>query len=117
MIGPDKVALIKTVDLLQAGKVRITPDTLVETGSGGEGSNTMFSAYLATLLAQNHSPGDSKPYTPSSERDYESSLTGSPAHQDPSIPLPVGPANDAAESSAMSRPLTGAKPTRPKDGT
>ncbi len=117
VIGPDKVALIKTVDLLQAGKVRITPDTLVETGSGGEGSNTMFSAYLATLLAQNHSPGDSKPYTPSSERDYESSLTGSPAHQDPSIPLPVGPANDAAESSAMSRPSTGAKPTRPKDGT
>ena len=90
VIGPDKVALIKTVDLLQAGKVRITPDTLVTAGGGSEGTNTMFSAYLATLLAQKPI-ATSAAYTPSTEKDYVSPLTSTPAQQDPSIPLPVGP--------------------------
>jgi len=89
VIGSDKVALIKTVDLLQAGRVRITPDTLVMAGGGAEGANTMFSAYLATLLAQkSQTPGS--PYTPSTEPDYVSPLT-SPPRQDPTIPLPPSP--------------------------
>ncbi|MCI4363218.1 MAG: hypothetical protein L3K13_02815 [Thermoplasmata archaeon] len=93
VIGPDKVALIKTVDLLQAGKVRITPDTLVMAGGGADGANTMFSAYLATLLAQR--PQTTAPsYSPSAEKDYVSPLTTTPAPQDPSIPLPVAPKED-----------------------
>ncbi|HLM90546.1 MAG TPA: SPFH domain-containing protein [Thermoplasmata archaeon] len=95
VIGPDKVALIKTVDLLQAGHVRITPDTLVS-GEGGGGANTMFSAYLATLLEEKNSHGTSKPYTPSTEPDYVSPLTSGSSGQDPSIPLPPGPANSPA---------------------
>jgi regulator of protease activity HflC (stomatin/prohibitin superfamily) len=90
VIGSDKVALIKTVDLLQAGKVRITPDTLVMAGGGTDGANTMFSAYLATLLAQKATPS-ATPYAPSTEKDYVSPLTSTPARQDPSIPLPTGP--------------------------
>ncbi|MCI4349125.1 MAG: hypothetical protein L3J93_02755, partial [Thermoplasmata archaeon] len=90
VIGPDKVALIKTVDLLQAGKVRITPDTLVMAGGGTDGASTMFSAYLATLLAQKPMSGGAT-YTPSAEKDYVSPLTSTPSRQDPSIPLPVAP--------------------------
>ena len=93
VIGPDKVALIKTVDLLQAGRVRITPDTLVVAGGDGkEGASTMFSAYLATLLAQSGRK-ENETYKPSAEPDYVSSLTDQPPpRQDPSIPLPVPPA-------------------------
>lgn len=90
VIGPDKVALIKTVDLLQAGKVRITPDTLVMAGGGADGANTMFSAYLATLLAQRPESTRS-PYAPTPEKDYVSPLTAQPPRQDPEIPLPTGP--------------------------
>ncbi|HTP54939.1 MAG TPA: SPFH domain-containing protein [Thermoplasmata archaeon] len=90
VIGSDKVALIKTVDLLQAGKVRITPDTLVTAGGGADGTNTMFSAYLATLLAQK-SQATATRYSPSQEPDYISPLTSAPSHQDPSIPLPPDP--------------------------
>jgi regulator of protease activity HflC (stomatin/prohibitin superfamily) len=97
VIGSDKVALIKTVDLLQGGHVRITPDTLVIGGGGGDGANTMFSAYLATLLAQRGSAA-ATPYTPSSAPDYVSPLTGSAPKQDPSIPLPVPPAEASAPS-------------------
>jgi regulator of protease activity HflC (stomatin/prohibitin superfamily) len=104
VIGSDKVALIKTVDLLQAGKVRITPDTLVMAGGGADGANTMFSAYLATLLAQKpQATGPS--YAPSQEKDYVSPLTIGPPPQDPSIPLPTGPT-----ASADSPPET---PTEP----
>ncbi|MGP8078851.1 MAG: SPFH domain-containing protein [Thermoplasmata archaeon] len=90
VIGSDKVALIKTVDLLQAGKVRITPDTLVTAGGGADGTNTMFSAYLATLLAQK-SQAVATRYAPSQEKDYVSPLTSASVRQDPSIPLPVPP--------------------------
>ena len=90
VIGPDKVALIKTVDLLQEGRVRITPETLVIGGGGADGANTMFSAYLATLLAQKGG-APPPPYTPSTEPDYVSPLTAPNAapRQDPSIPLPT----------------------------
>jgi len=97
VIGSEKVALIKTVDLLQAGKVRITPDTLVMTGGGTEGATSMFSAYLATLLAQK-SQSPSQSYAPSTEKDYVSPLTRDPPKQDPSIPLPVAPPTETPET-------------------
>jgi regulator of protease activity HflC (stomatin/prohibitin superfamily) len=116
VIGPDKVALIKTVDLLQAGKVRITPDTLVETASGAEGTGTMFSAYLATLLADNKGKGPSKPYTPSTEPDYVSPLTSAPPpKQDPSIPLPVAPPVTPAIAPVTADPPKSTKGKRPPD--
>jgi regulator of protease activity HflC (stomatin/prohibitin superfamily) len=114
VIGADKVALIKTVDLLQAGKVRITPDTLVVGGSGADGTNTMFSAYLATLLSQKSSGGAAKPYSPSTETDYVSPLTTAPV-QDPSIPLPTGlPAPTAISPPPAARPKD-PKARRPSD--
>jgi len=111
VIGADKVALIKTVDLLQAGEVRITPDTRVVGGSGAEGTNTMFSAYLATLLSQKNPGGAAKPYSPSTEKDYVSPLTTAPI-QDPSIPLPTGPADPSPTPSARPKDP---KPRRPSD--
>lgn len=112
VIGSEKVALIKTVDLLQAGRVRITPDTLV-VGGGAEGTNTMFSAYLATLLSQGSSRSAS-PYTPSSEKDYVSPLTqGAPAQQDPSIPLPQGPPPDARTAEQSEDAPTGSAASAP----
>lgn len=110
VIGPDKVALIKTVDLLQAGKVRITPDTLVMAGGGGDGANTMFSAYLATLLAQ-HPATTAARYTPSAEKDYVSPLTSGPTPQDPSIPLPTDP--NPATGTAAPAPSGGPNPSDP----
>lgn len=104
VIGSDRVALIKTVDLLQAGHLRITPDTLVVGGPGGDGANTMFSAYLATLLAQ-RSGAPPAPYTPRADADYVSPLTaGSSPTQDPSIPLPVGPSPTSPASAPAGPP-------------
>ncbi|HYK93119.1 MAG TPA: SPFH domain-containing protein [Thermoplasmata archaeon] len=52
VLGPERVALVKVMEQVRDGNVRITPDTLV-TGTGDAGSGgAMFAAYLATLLGQ-----------------------------------------------------------------
>lgn len=105
VIGPDRVALIRVIDLIQAGHLRITPDTLVLGSAGADGANTMFSAYLATLL-QAKSQGSLPPYVPSNEPDYVSPLTATPRSTDapasgaptPSAPAPPTPAPGGSPS-------------------
>ena len=59
VIGADRVALVRVMEEVREGNIRITPDTLVEGGSGDTTSG-LFSAYLATLLATKAVPGNSQ---------------------------------------------------------
>jgi regulator of protease activity HflC (stomatin/prohibitin superfamily) len=52
VLGPERVALVKVMEQVKDGSIRITPDTLVTAGAETGGTNVLFSAYLATLLAQ-----------------------------------------------------------------
>ena len=63
VIGPERVALVRLMEQVASGHIRITPDTLVATGSDGGGANSLFAAYLATLLAPKPPPprSDSPP--------------------------------------------------------
>jgi len=68
VIGADRVALVRVMEQVKEGHVRITPDTMVAAGGDGNSSNTLFSAYLATLLAQRPAPrpeGSEPPAPPS----------------------------------------------------
>ncbi|MCI4368350.1 MAG: hypothetical protein L3K09_02130 [Thermoplasmata archaeon] len=57
VIGPERVALVKVMEQVRDGGVRITPDTYVSTGADSSGgANTLFTAYLATLMAKGSSP-------------------------------------------------------------
>ncbi len=126
VIGPDRVALIRVIDLLQAGHLRITPDTLVLGSGGAEGANTLFSTYLATLL-QAKSQAALAPYVPSSEPDYVSPLTsgtGSAAPGASGMPPPAGaapapaspPAPSPPDDPAVQRAKAGARrPTKDSD--
>jgi hypothetical protein len=52
VLGAERVALVKIFEQIQEGKVVITPETLVMTGTDGQaGSVALFSAFLATLLS------------------------------------------------------------------
>jgi regulator of protease activity HflC (stomatin/prohibitin superfamily) len=51
VIGADRVALVRVMEQVSSGNVRITPDTLVTAGADS-GANTLFAAYLATLLSR-----------------------------------------------------------------
>jgi len=56
-IGADRLTAIQLLNLIQSGKVRITPDTLVVTGGQGDGTGGTLTAYLVTLLQKNASSG------------------------------------------------------------
>ncbi|MCI4350824.1 MAG: SPFH domain-containing protein, partial [Thermoplasmata archaeon] len=58
VIGADRVALVKIMQEVSSGNIRITPDTLVTAGADSGGANTMFTAYLATLLARQGGSAD-----------------------------------------------------------
>ena len=107
VIGPDRVALIRVIDLLQEGHLRITPDTLVLGAGGAEGANTLFSTYLATLL-QAKSQATLAPYVPSNDPDYVSPLTATPAKTDPSgaatMPPPPPPDPDGDGATPRAKP-------------
>lgn len=52
VIGSDRVALVRIMEQVKDGHIRITPDTMVTASGDSAGSaNTLFAAYLATLLA------------------------------------------------------------------
>jgi len=51
VIGADRVALVRVMEQVSQGNIRITPDTLVASGGDGTGTGALLSAYLATLLA------------------------------------------------------------------
>jgi regulator of protease activity HflC (stomatin/prohibitin superfamily) len=64
VIGADRVALVRVMEQVKEGHVRITPDTMVAAGGDASSSNTLFSAYLATLLAQRPPPRPDGAETP-----------------------------------------------------
>ena len=75
VLGSERVALVKVMEQVSAGNVKITPDTLVSTsGTDGAGASSLFSAYLATLLRQ-QATTPTKPYTSKELADYQSTLT------------------------------------------
>jgi len=51
VIGPDKLALIKIVEQVSVGKIKIVPDFLIQGGSG-EQSGNLFSAWLANMVTE-----------------------------------------------------------------
>ncbi|MCI4319164.1 MAG: hypothetical protein L3K23_03395 [Thermoplasmata archaeon] len=59
VIGADRVALVRVMEQVSSGNVRITPDTLVTAGADSGSPNTLFAAYLATLLSRSGSSSDS----------------------------------------------------------
>ncbi|HEV2167252.1 MAG TPA: hypothetical protein VGS23_09820, partial [Thermoplasmata archaeon] len=94
VIGSERVALVKVMEQVASGKIKITPDTLLtSTGGDSSGAAGLFSAYLATLLNQK-STNPSKPYVSREEEDFRSALNE---------PEPPGPAS------------TGGTSPRPKD--
>jgi uncharacterized membrane protein YqiK len=101
VLGSDRVALVKVMEQVSTGNVRITPDTLVTTsGTDGTGASSLFSAYLATLLGkQSTTPG--KPYTSPQQQDYQSALTADDPRPDamamtvPTVPPPPPAPADA----------------------
>ena len=62
VIGSDRVALVRIMEQVKEGHVRITPDTMVTASGDGSSSNTLFTAYLATLLAP-HAPAPARSET------------------------------------------------------
>ncbi len=52
VIGPERVALLRVMEQVRDGKIRITPDTLVTGGTDGSAGGALFATYLATLLGQ-----------------------------------------------------------------
>jgi hypothetical protein len=52
-LGQNNVAMVNVMDRVKDGKIQITPQTLVVSGGkDGETTSTLFSAYLATLMAK-----------------------------------------------------------------
>lgn len=49
VVGPERLALLKIMDAVGSGKIKITPDVLV---GAGDGANSLFNAWLATMLNQ-----------------------------------------------------------------
>src|SRR2546425_499738 len=75
VLGSDRVALVKVMEEVRDGKIRVTPDTLVTSGGGGSCAGTLLTAYLAKLLTE---PNGSKPaeaYKRIQHPDYASDLT------------------------------------------
>ncbi|MCI4331251.1 MAG: hypothetical protein L3K19_05330 [Thermoplasmata archaeon] len=91
VIGPERVALVRVMEQVRDGQIRITPDTLVATGGDGSSANTMITAYLATLLAGKSTAA--------------ASSKGAPAPSAPNAP------SDTPTPPAPSTPRAAAKPS------
>lgn len=50
VIGPEKLAMIKIMEQVNLGKIKIVPDFLV-TGGGDKGDGNLFNVWMATMLA------------------------------------------------------------------
>lgn len=51
VVGPERLALIRVMEQVASGKIRITPDFLVTSGNDQQGG-TLWNAWLATMMAQ-----------------------------------------------------------------
>jgi uncharacterized membrane protein YqiK len=75
VLGSDRVALVKVMEEVRDGKIRVTPDTLVTSGGDGSGAATLLTAYLAKLLTESNGSKQSEPYKRTDHPDYASALT------------------------------------------
>jgi regulator of protease activity HflC (stomatin/prohibitin superfamily) len=100
VIGPERVALVRVMEQVKDGHVRITPDTLVATSGDSGGANTMITAYLATLLGSKTTPLPAR--RPTAESDGSAGVAGT-----------GGPAG----ASTSTNPMTGSAPPTPKSST
>lgn len=50
VIGPDKLALIKVIEQVSTGKIKIVPDFLIQGGGSGEQSGNLFNAWMANMV-------------------------------------------------------------------
>lgn len=99
VLGSDRIALVKVMEQVANGAVRITPDTLVTaSGTDGQALSPLLSAYLATLLS-GKSTTPAKAYKPRDDEDYESALNKD-TEADASTPTSAAkPATPPAKSS------------------
>ncbi len=52
VIGADKLALIKVIEQVATGKIKVVPDFLIQGGgSGGDQSGNLFNAWMANMVA------------------------------------------------------------------
>jgi len=75
VLGPDRVALVKVMEEVRDGKIRVTPDTLVTSGGDGSGAGTLLTAYLAKLLTEPNGGKPAESYKRVEHPDYSSDLT------------------------------------------
>jgi uncharacterized membrane protein YqiK len=74
VLGSDRVALVKVMEEVRDGKIRVTPDTLVTSGGDGGGAGTLLTAYLAKLLTQPNGGKPADPHKRVEQPDYESEI-------------------------------------------
>ncbi len=75
VLGSDRVALVRVMEEIRDGKIKVVPDVLVTSGQSKEGAGgNLFAAYLATLLSQSGSK-PTQSYASSEQKDYSSELT------------------------------------------
>src|SRR5436190_7921740 len=75
VLGSDRVALVKVMEEVRDGKIRVTPDTLVTAGGDGSGAGTLLTAYLAKLLTDSNGGKPAEPYKRMDHPDYTSDQT------------------------------------------
>src|SRR2546422_5809698 len=74
VLGSDRVALVKVMEEVRDGKIRVTPDTLVTSGGDGSGAGTLLTAYLAKLLTEPNGGKPAEPDKRTENPDYTSDL-------------------------------------------
>src|SRR5207253_3476104 len=77
VLGSDRVALVKVMEEVRVGKIRVTPDTLVTAGGDASGAGTLLTAYLAKLLTEPNGRKPAEAYKRVEHPDYTSDLTKS----------------------------------------
>jgi uncharacterized membrane protein YqiK len=98
VIGADRVALVRVMEEVREGQIRITPETLVTGGDSGT-TNSLFSAYLATLLAPHR---------------FDSASPSAPSSSLAPLPRPPAPSEGDEAPPAPELPATTVRPPKYK---
>src|SRR5436190_883069 len=101
VLGSDRVALVKVMEEVRDGNIRVTPDTLVTAGGDGSGAGTLLTAYLAKLLTESNGGKLDEPYKRMDHPDYTSDQTnqkpsdekGDESSEDPCLAFRLSMAN------------------------
>ena len=66
VVGSDRLAILKVLEEVSTGQVKITPDVMVSSGGDGDSGGGLFNAWLATPLAPTLDHQNGLPIAPSS---------------------------------------------------